>query len=119
MRLHRDFAMWLWGIRGYRLARHWPRVESWLYRQGIPNKLARADFKKRDLIQQRGDVTRHCCYPDCGAEAEFGIYGAPAHPDDATETCEQHVGALLGTPTWKLGENTHWLVYPIQQQEGT
>lgn len=55
----------------------------------------------------------HCCYPDCGKAAEFGIYGSSGHFEDATETCVDHVGLLLGTPTWLPRENSHWIVYPL------
>ena len=58
-----------------------------------------------------------CCYPDCGKPAEFGIYGSSGHFEDVTETCEDHVGALLGTPTWLARENTHWTIYPLPVQE--
>lgn len=56
----------------------------------------------------------HCCNPECGKAAEFGIYGAAGHPEDCTEACEDHVGALLGTPMWLPRTNTHWIIYPIE-----
>ena len=60
------------------------------------------------------NVTKpHCCYPDCPDNAEFSIHGSPGHFEDVTETCEAHVGAFLGTPTWLEKPNEYWLVYPL------
>lgn len=62
---------------------------------------------------------RHCCFNrrffgGCRRKAEFSIYGSSGHPEDITETCEKHVGGLLGTPTYLKLENKHWVVYPIK-----
>jgi hypothetical protein len=38
-----------------------------------------------------------CCYIECGQAASFRIeWGPIAHPDNYTDSCEAHVGALLG-----------------------
>ena len=55
----------------------------------------------------------YCCELDCVKDAEFGIYGSSGHFEDVTEACEEHVGALLGTPTWLANENDHWVIHPI------
>ena len=53
-----------------------------------------------------------CCEPDCGQDAEFGIWPVPAaNFEDTTETCSQHIGDLLGT-TGKQTVN-HYLIYPL------
>lgn len=51
-----------------------------------------------------------CCIMDCDKEADFEIYGESKHPDDATEACEDHVGALLGSPAWLKNQNQSWTV---------
>jgi len=60
----------------------------------------------------------YCCYindndESCPNDAEFALYGSSGHFEDVTETCEAHVGMLLGTPTWLSKENSHWIVYPL------
>jgi hypothetical protein len=55
----------------------------------------------------------HCCHMFCGNDAEFSIHGSSGHFEDVTEACEDHVGALLGTPMWLEKESEHWVVYPI------
>jgi hypothetical protein len=55
----------------------------------------------------------YCCEPDCVKDAEFGIYGSSGHFEDVTEACEDHVGILLGTPTWLDKMNDHWVVHSI------
>ena len=66
---------------------------------------------------------RTCCYVgeegSCEALAEFEIYGVGKGLDpysNVTETCEKHVGALLGIPVdeHKRGlRPDHWRVWPI------
>jgi hypothetical protein len=42
-------------------------------------------------------MTVKCCYRECSAPAGFRIeWGEVANPDNYTEACEGHVGALLG-----------------------
>lgn len=36
-----------------------------------------------------------CCHIDCDKEAEFEIQWNPPTPDNYTQACEGHVGALL------------------------
>ncbi len=55
----------------------------------------------------------YCCENTCEKDAEFSIHGSSGHFEDVTETCEEHVGELLGTPMWLEKENSHWLVYPV------
>ena len=55
----------------------------------------------------------HCCEHDCAKVAEFSIHGSSGHFEDVTESCEDHVGILLGTPTWLVQENDHWVVHPL------
>ena len=55
----------------------------------------------------------YCCYLDCQKDAEFSVHGVPGHFEDVTEACADHVGALIGTPTWREAENESWAVYPI------
>ena len=55
----------------------------------------------------------YCCHVGCDKDAEFSVHGSSGHFEDVTETCAEHVGALLGTPTWLKKENEHWVVYPI------
>lgn len=55
----------------------------------------------------------HCCHTDCDKDAEFSIHGSSGHFEDVTESCEDHVGALLGTPTWLQKENESWSIFPI------
>lgn len=62
-----------------------------------------------------------CCFLSdnkerCDHVAEFTIYGGSGHPEDYTESCEAHVGALIGTPTWMEKENESWTVVAIQRQ---
>ena len=61
----------------------------------------------------KGGFLRRTVDQRCKRDAEFEIYGMPTHPDDVTETCGHHVGLLLGTPTWRQHDNTHWVIYPI------
>lgn len=51
-----------------------------------------------------------CCYSGCARQAEFSIYGSSGHFEDVTETCERHVGSLLGTPQWLKKDNKSWTV---------
>ena len=55
----------------------------------------------------------------CGKDAEFAIYGESSHPDDETMGCEDHVGALLGSPTWLKKDNLSWTVSVLTVREGT
>jgi hypothetical protein len=64
---------------------------------------------RRLLEQSHGKVQQIVIDP----EGEFQMFGAPAHPDDYTEACQAHVGALLGTPTWRGQPDTCWMVYEI------
>lgn len=61
------------------------------------------------LISEVINVVRkqqlRCCIMECGRPAEFEIYGESNHPEDYTESCEEHVGALLGTPDWLTEDN--------------
>lgn len=59
----------------------------------------------------------YCCHILCFRNAGFGIYGSSGHFEDATEACEGHVGALLGTPMWLKKESEHWVVYPIPPEK--
>jgi len=52
-----------------------------------------------------------CCQPDCGEPAEFRIEWN-AGPDNYTEACEVHVGALLGHRPNEVAPD-HYRVYPI------
>ena len=56
----------------------------------------------------------YCCELACSKDAEFSIHGSSGHFEDVTEACTEHIGALLGTPTWLEKENDHWLVYPME-----
>lgn len=53
------------------------------------------------------DARNRCCFLNCGDLAAFVIYGE--HPDDYTNACEDHVGALLGTPVGHP-DNCRWVV---------
>ena len=55
----------------------------------------------------------HCCFLECGADAEFSIHGSTGF-EDVTEACEEHVGALLGTPARAEIENDHWTVHTLE-----
>ena len=55
----------------------------------------------------------YCCTLGCPKDAEFFIHGSSGHFEDVTEACEDHIGVLLGTPTWLSKQNDHWLIYPI------
>lgn len=58
----------------------------------------------------------YCCHMDCDKDAEFSIHGSSGHFEDVTESCVNHIGALLGTlPQLMPKKNDHWLVYPIAQ----
>lgn len=58
-----------------------------------------------------------CCIIECENDAEFEIFGDSNHYEDSTEACEDHVGALLGTPDWLMKmrgrETKEWTVVPI------
>ena len=63
---------------------------------------------------------KECCYiyPGyrgivCAAGADFTIYGNPGHPEDETQSCAYHLGAMIGTPVWRAEPNTSWTVFPI------
>ena len=68
-----------------------------------------------------GDKMRHCCYlyPDmpyryrCHTPAEFEVVGIPPHPDDTTDSCERHLGVMMGTPDWRKEPDEGWSVFPI------
>lgn len=56
-----------------------------------------------------------CCFvsdegKDCGKDAEFTVYGGSGHPEDYTESCEAHLGAMLGTPSWLEKPDQSWTV---------
>ncbi len=84
-----------------------------------------ADFETADpqytTLEERGLLERlkqrrakpHCCFPDCLKDAEFSIHGSSGDFEDVTEACEEHAGALLGTPAHLEKENDHWVVHPI------
>ncbi len=55
----------------------------------------------------------HCCFMGCGRDAEFDLWGSSGHFEDYTQSCVEHVGALLGTPTWLATNNTQWIVVPV------
>ncbi len=57
-----------------------------------------------------------CCHIPCGELAEFDIYGE-TRPDDVTQACEAHVGALLGSPVGAL-ENRRWVVVALSSKTG-
>ncbi len=59
-------------------------------------------------------VFPYCCFINCPKAAEFSIHGASGHFEDVTEACEDHIGALLGTPTWLEKENKSWSGYPME-----
>ena len=69
------------------------------------------------------DPARTCCFVGedggCEAPAEFEIYGVGEGLDpysNVTETCEKHVGALLGIPVDEYERGLridHWRVVPI------
>mgnify|MGYP001576680925 CR=1 FL=1 len=66
-----------------------------------------------EWMGKESKVPRCCAMTNgeqCDAPAEFAIYGESAHPDDNTESCEAHVGALLGSPLWLKKENSQWTV---------
>ncbi len=52
-----------------------------------------------------------CCAVECNSSAEFRIEWANG-PDDYTESCELHVGPLLGVHPGQA-QPTHYRVYPI------
>ena len=52
----------------------------------------------------------------CTHDAEFRIYAQDGHPNDWTSSCEEHVGAMLGTPTWKAVENQWWRIQAIVRE---
>jgi hypothetical protein len=54
-------------------------------------------------------MIRHCCFIPCAAEAHWYLVDGPK-PDDYTESCTEHVGALLTGSR----EGTH--VYPIAEE---
>ena len=63
---------------------------------------------------------RECCYiyPGgenivCASGADFAIYGMPEHPEDETFSCEEHLGAMIGTPTWRDQPNGSWRIYSV------
>ena len=58
----------------------------------------------------------HCCIIECDKNAEYGIYGGSRHFEDVTEACEDHVGALLGTPDWLKQNNTEWTVVELSTE---
>lgn len=75
-----------------------------------------------ELKQGRGTSTEHdaalCCYIEdadhqrCETDAEFDIYGESGAPDDITQACEAHIGALLGShPSGH--QNRSWTVYDM------
>jgi len=78
-----------------------------------------ATLEERGLLERLRAVQKHprCCEHDCPEDAEFSIHGSSGHFEDVTEACAEHVGKLLGTPTWLLQggkeENEHWTVHPI------
>jgi hypothetical protein len=51
-----------------------------------------------------------CCLAPCDQPAAYQIIGESNHPDDMTEACVDHVGALLGTPDWLQVDNRAWTV---------
>lgn len=54
-----------------------------------------------------------CCQIDCPVTAEYRIeWGQVANPDNYTEACEGHVGALLGHHPHQPAPE-HYRVYPI------
>lgn len=57
---------------------------------------------------------RACNKMGCTNIAEFEIYGDFGHPEDVTDSCEWHVGDLLGTPEWAVKmygrESKSWTV---------
>ena len=61
------------------------------------------------------DTKQPCCFPECSKDSEFTIYGSSGHPDDYTESCESHIGILLGTPESVEVSNEYWTVYPVEE----
>lgn len=62
---------------------------------------------------------RFCCLWDCELEARFNIIGESNHPDDETDSCEEHVGVMLGSPDWLETDNIAWTVVDIPETELT
>lgn len=58
-----------------------------------------------------------CCQPDCGQPAEFRIEWN-AGPDNYTEACEAHVGALLGHRPDEPAPDCY-RVYPLRPAQRT
>lgn len=56
---------------------------------------------------------RYCCQIDCPRSAEFAIYGESGLPEDHTDACADHVGALLDTPLHASRDNHSWHVTVI------
>jgi hypothetical protein len=55
-----------------------------------------------------------CCFPACGKDAEFDIWGS-CSPEDNLQACEEHVGALLSQPaSWQGAEARHWRVSLVE-----
>lgn len=52
----------------------------------------------------------NCCQIGCQYPAEFAIFGASGLPEDHTDACTDHVGALLGTPLHASQDNRSWHV---------
>lgn len=53
---------------------------------------------------------RYCCTIGCPRSAEFAIFGESGLPEDHTDACSDHVGALLGTPLHASRDNRSWQV---------
>lgn len=54
-------------------------------------------FRERGISLQSDKSAAECCYPTCGAVAEWSIYDhADRAPDAGTDACTAHVGDLLG-----------------------
>ena len=59
-----------------------------------------------------------CCEWECLKEADFLIIGnLNAGYDNDTYACEGHVGELLGTPDFLVGDNSEWVVSIIPEAE--
>ena len=57
-----------------------------------------------------------CCFIPCTKDAEFAIYGASSRPDDDTYSCEEHVGAMLGSRQAKLAAELNGSIAALGEQ---